>query len=70
MSDHGLEYELSPAGHKHTFLGFWRIATVSALLLVGLALFLFFATVAGQMLTGLVLLVISIIAAIAAALRL
>lgn len=70
MSDHGLEYELAPAGHKHTFLGFWRITTVSTLLLVGLALFLFFATVAGQMMTGLVLLALSIVASVVAALRL
>ncbi len=70
MSEQSLEYELSPAGHKKTFLGFWRVATVSALLLIGLALFLFFATVAGSLTTGLALLVISIVLAVVAALRL
>lgn len=70
MSDNSLEYELSPAGHKKTFLGFWRIATVSTLLLIGLALFLFFATVAGSMTTGLALLVVSIVLSVIAALRL
>ncbi len=70
MSEHSLEYELASAGHKKTFLGFWRVATVSALILVGVALFLFFSTVAGSMTTALALLVISIVLAVIAALRL
>ena len=70
MSDSELDYERAPEANKAAFLGFWRYSGVTAALVAGIALFLFAALVAGNLMAGLLCVAISIVVAIIAALRL